>query len=163
MQKLGKLSDKELAGVKPLDGTYRVTLDIEMGPDVTYSSFEEAIKAIGKVENVSVEKYNFVEANLRAGEVVELTSAFECDKPIYMDSHQNLVISDRLDTDSVEDMGTFALSLPAGTIAEVNKSASGDSVEVLFTGEQIEIPSLGKTAYLGILHLPLTCIRRYQV
>jgi hypothetical protein len=162
MQKLGKLSDKELAGAQPLDGTYRVTLDIEMSPDATYSSLQDAIRTIGKVENISIEKYNFVEANLRAGEVVELTTSFECDKPIYMDSHQNLVISDKLATDSVEDIGTFALSLPAGTVAEVNKAASGDNVEVLFTGAQIEIPSLGKTAYLGILNLPLTCIRRYQ-
>lgn len=153
MNKLSRLTERESSG-QTLEGTYRVVVDLYLSADkkLTLGELEKKVAALGG-ENLSIEKY-MMESPFNIGDEIELTAEFTCDKSVYQDSCGNLVISDKPVEGSVEKIGVFRVSLPAGTIAEVNKKSVDGSIEVLFTGESIYLDDISRVAYLGILALP---------
>lgn len=162
MNKLTRLTEKESSGEQPLDGTYHVVVDLRLSADkkVTLADLEKKVAELGSVDTVYIEKYSSkVESPFNIGDTIELTAEFNCDKAVYMDTHGNLVISDKPVTEAVEKIGEFTISLPEGTIAEINSKGSNGSVEVLFTGETILLEDLNRVAYLGILELPANCLK----
>jgi len=162
MQKISALSDKEKSGEIPLDGTYRVWVDlhVEASNNTTTKAFQEKLASLGDVENFSIEKYS-TEYDLEVGDAVELTTPLEFEKAVFIDTQGNLIVSDRPFAE-VESVGNFQISLSVGMIAEVNKKASNDQIEILFTGYEVEIPQLQKVAYIGILNLPCTSVSKYN-
>ena len=159
MQKLGKLSDNESAGVTPLRGSYRVTLDIDFGADTkatTLASLDSSLKALGATD-VCVEKYKS-SIKFLTGETVELTADFICKKPIWADAYQNLVISDGLADSNSHSVGSYEVVIPMGITAEVNESSADEDVELLFTGSTIDL--LDRVAYLGVIKVPAMLIRK---
>lgn len=163
MQKLSELSDKEKFSEMPLEGSYRIVLDLKVAgsKNITLSSLEESIGAVGDLENLSIEKYA-TDYDLEVGDVVEIVEAVRCEKAVFADSHGNLTISDNPVAGAIEPVGSYEFSLPEGTVAEVNRKTSDDSVEILFTGSEVEIPELQKIAYLGILTLPSNVLAKYK-
>jgi hypothetical protein len=157
MQKLGKLNGDEANSTIPLKGSYRVVIDMDFSQGgTTLSALDASLKALGAID-VSVEKYQSP-VRFFTGEPVELTANFSCKKPIYVDAYQNLVISDQLADSNVSSAGDFEVVIPKGIVAEVNKSSSEDEVELLFTGSVIEFND--KVAYLGILRIPSSLVRK---
>jgi hypothetical protein len=158
MQKLGKLTGDEQNNVTPLQGSYRIVLDIDFatGAKTTLANLDASLKALGAIE-VSIEKYRS-STKFFTGEMVELAADFNCKKSIWADAYQNLVISDELADHNGHNIGSFEVVIPKGVIAEVNKSSSEDEVELLFTGSVIEL--LDKTAYLGIIKIPSMLVRK---
>ncbi len=168
MEKLTGLSDKEKSGEQPLDGLYRVTIDIRFTPDdcMTADALEYVTKKaslLGKdIEDIYVEKHSVsATPRLQIGDTIELAADYDCEKSVYLDTNGNLVITDTPVAQSVERIGSFPVSLPKGTVAEVNKQI-GDNVQILFTGSSVEIAELNKIAYLGILELPGCMLIRYN-
>lgn len=159
MQKLGKLSGDEANGTTPLNGSYRVVIDIDFipGAGTTLSSLGASLKALGATD-VSVEKYQSP-MKFFTGESVELAVNFVCRKPIYVDAYRNLVISDYLADSNVSSVGNHEVVIPKGIVAEVNKSSSEDEVELLFTGSTIEFND--KVAYLGVIRVPSSLVRKF--
>jgi len=161
MYKLSKLSGKEELD-QPLDGSYRVTLDIHVdaSKNSTLDSLQKTISTLGEVDNLTIEKYsNYTYLNI--GDEVELTSAIQCQKTVYLDTNQNYVISDKLMSEDVSPVEIVNFSLDRGTVAEINKKAINGRVEILFTGTSVDIGNERK-AYLGILELPCDSIQKYQ-
>lgn len=156
MQKLGKLSDSEANSTIPLKGSYRVVLDIDFAAETTMTSLDASLKALGATD-ICVEKYQPV-IKFFTGEPVELTADFNCQKPIYVDTYQNLIISDTLADSNVSSAGSYKVVIPKGIVAEVNKSSTEDEVELLFTGSVIEFND--KVAYLGIIKVPSFLVRK---
>ena len=158
MQKLGRLSDDEADDTTPLRGSYRVTLDIDFGvtAGATLSSLDSSLKALGASE-ICVEKYKS-STKFFTGEAVELSADFNCQKPIWADAYQNLVISDELADHSGHNVGSYDVVIPKGIVAEVNRSSSDDEVELLFTGSHINL--LDKTAYLGVIKVPSILVKK---
>ncbi len=161
MNKLTRLTEKESAGEQPLDGTYRIVVDLNLSADkkVTVSDLEKKVAELGGVDDLYVERYTSTDASpFNVGDTIELAAEFNCDKDVYMDTAGNLVISDKV-TDNVEKIGTFMVSLPEGTVAEINSRSSNGKVEVLFSGEAVHLEKLNRVAYLGILELPSSCLK----
>jgi len=156
MQKLGKLSDSEANSTAPLKGSYRVVLDMDFTTGATLANLDASLKALGAVD-ISIEKYQ-APVKFFTGEPVELTAHFKCQKPIYVDAYQNLIISDQLADSNVSSAGEYEVTIPKGIVAEVNKSSSEDEVELLFTGSVIEFNE--KVAYLGIIRVPSCLVRK---
>jgi hypothetical protein len=152
MNKLSRLNEKESSQI--LDGVYRLVVDLHVSADkkITLGGLEKELAGLGG-ENLSIERYA-AESPFNIGDEIELTAEFTCDKSVYQDSNGNLTISDKPVEGSVEKIGVFRVSLPAGTIAEVNKKSVDGSIEVLFTGESIYLDDISRIAYLGILALP---------
>lgn len=155
MEKLDKLSAKEQSGEQSLSGLYRITADVYISADKDHNVevLKELAKVMGDIEDITIEKHAS-ESPFNIGDEIELTAEFTCDKSVYQDSCGNLVISDKPVEGSVEKIGVFRVSLPAGTVAEVNKKSVDGSIEVLFTGESIYLDDISRIAYLGILALP---------
>jgi hypothetical protein len=158
MEKLAKLSSKEESGEQSLSGLFRITMDVTL-TDQQVDVLKASLKALGDIEDMTIERHAS-ESPFNIGDTVELTSEFTCDKSIYQDSHGNLVISDKPVTGSVEKIGEFRVSLPAGTTAEVNRKSINGSVEVLFTGESIYLDDISRIAYLGIMELPVSLLAK---
>jgi hypothetical protein len=155
MEKLAKLSSKEESGEQNLSGLFRITMDVHVTADKTgnVEVLKELAKVMGDVEDITIERVAS-ESPFSIGDEIELTSEYTCDKNVYQDSCGNLFISDKPTEGSVEKIGVFRVSLPAGTVAEVNKKSVDGSIEVLFTGESIYLDDISRIAYLGILALP---------
>jgi len=160
MEKLTSLSTKEASGEQELDGLYRVTVDLRVSADKKWNveTVKELVKTMGDVEDVDIQKH-LPTNSFRTGDVVELVSDYACEKDIFLDSQGNLVITDYV-SDNVEKVGTYAIVLSAGAVAEVNKTAINDKVELLFAGDSIIIND--KRAYLGIIELPSNIVIRYS-
>jgi hypothetical protein len=152
MNKLSRLNEKESSQI--LDGVYRLVVDLHVSADkkITLEGLEKELAGMGG-ENLSIERYA-AESPFSIGDEIELTAEYTCDKNVYQDSCGNLFISDKPVEGSVEKIGVFRVSLPAGTVAEVNKKSVDGSIEVLFTGESIYLDDISRVAYLGILALP---------
>jgi len=155
MEKLNKLSAKEESGDQKLSGLFRVTMDVHIAADkaCTVETLKEKARAMGGVEDISIERYA-TESPFNIGDTIELSAEFTCDKSVYQDSQGNLFISDRPVFGSVEKIGEFRVSLPAGTLAEVNSKSNSGATEVLFAGDSIYLDDISRVAYLGILELP---------
>lgn len=163
--KLARLNEKESSSEQSLDGTYHVIVDLHLSADkkVTLTDLEKKVAELGGIEDIYVEKYssgNNADSPFNIGDTIELTAEFNCDKAVYLDTSGNLVISDRPVTGSVEKVGDFTISLPKGTIAEVNNKSANGKIEILFTGESIHLSELDREAYLGILELPSECLMK---
>ena len=160
MQKLSRLNDKESSGEQPLDGVYHVIVDLHVSSDkqITLADLEKKVAELGGVEDLHVERYTqrvvTASSPFNVGDTIELIADFNCTKAVYLDVGGNLVISDRPVTESVEKVGDFHISLPKNTFAEVNRAAAGGMVEILFTGESIQLEELERVAYLGVLEMP---------
>jgi len=152
MEKLNKLSAKEESGEQNLSGLYRVTMDVHV-TDQNVEALKELAKKLGDINDMTIERHAS-ESPFSIGDTIELTSEYTCDKSVYQDSCGNLFISDRPVEGSVEKIGVFRVSLPAGTFAEVNNKSTNGSTEVLFSGESIYLDDISRIAYLGILALP---------
>lgn len=152
MEKLAKLSSKEESGEQNLSGLFRITMDVTL-TDQQVNALKASLSTLGDIEDMTIERHA-AESPFNIGDEIELTAEFTCDKSVYQDSCGNLTISDKPVEGSVEKIGVFRVSLPAGTIAEVNKKSVDGSIEVLFTGESIYLDDISRIAYLGILALP---------
>lgn len=163
MQKLSELSDKEKFSELPLEGSYRIVLDlkVEGSKNITLDSLKESITSLGELENLSIECYA-ADYDLEVGDVVEIAESVSCEKAVYADAHGNLTISDSPVAGAATPVGSFNVLLPSGMVAEINRKADGELVEILFTGSEIEIPELNKVAYLGILTLPCSAVIKYK-
>lgn len=161
MTKLTRLTEKEDSGEQSLSGLYHITMDVHVDASKGHNInvLKELAKTLGDVEDIYVEKYAEAASPFNIGDTIELTTEFNCDKAVYVDTQGNLVISDKLVTEAVEKIGTFTISLPEGTIAEINSKGSEGTVEVLFTGETVYLEKLNRAAYLGILELPADCLK----
>lgn len=158
MQKLGKLSVDEQNNVVPLQGSYRIVVDIDFDTtkETTLANLDASLKALG-ASDISVEKYTPL-TKFFTGEPVELLANFNCTKPIYVDAYQNLIISDELADRNVSSVGHYEVVIPKGIVAEVNKSSEKNEVELLFTGSAIEFND--KVAYLGIIKVPVSLVKK---
>lgn len=167
MEKLQRLSSKESSGEQVLDGVYRIVMDVHVTADkkITLKDIEKRVAEAGTIEDIVVEKYTprVTAPAFTVGDTVELTADYSCTKSVYLDTGGNLVISDKPVTANVEKVGDFSINLPAGTIAEVNKHASDNQAEILFTGESIELGELNRVAYLGILELPCSLFTKAEL
>ena len=167
MIKLSRLSDKESSGEQSLDGVYRVVVDLHLSSDkkVTLADIEQKVAELGIAEDLLVERYSekTTTSAFNVGDTVELISEFNCSKSVYLDAGGNLVISDCPVVESVEKVGDFNISLPKNTFAEVNKRSSNGMVEILFTGETVELPELERVAYLGVLQMPCNLIVKSEI
>lgn len=152
MEKLAKLSSKEESGEQNLSGLFRITMDVTL-TDQQVDVIKASLKGLGDIEDMTIERHAS-QSPFSIGDEIELTSEYTCDKNVYQDSCGNLFISDKPVEGSVEKIGVFRVSLPAGTVAEVNKKSVDGSIEVLFTGESIYLDDISRVAYLGILALP---------
>ena len=163
MEKLTGLSTKENSGEQLLGGLYRLTIDVSLSPDdkITLPDLEKRIESVaGKVEDHYIERH--VTASFNTGDVIEFTSEYVCEKPVYIDTSGNLVITDSPVMHSVEKVGTFSISLPKGTIAEINQQSVDGTAEVLFSGFSVEVSELSKEAFLGILKLPHNILIKFE-
>lgn len=163
MVKLTGLSAKEHSGEQPLKGVYHVVVDVkvESGKNITIKDVQKKLSELGEVEGFYVEKFDSVEeVAIDIGETIELTEDLSIEKPVYLDTKGNLVITDSPVARCVECVGNFAICLTKGTVAEVNKTAE-DEMEILFSGTTITVAGLNKEAYLGILKIPNSIISRY--
>lgn len=158
MKKLTKLTEKESTGEQPLDGLYHIVVDLNVSADknVTLKDLEKKVAELGGVDDIYLERYvsTSTASPFSIGDTIELSTEFNCDKAVYLDTHGNLVISDKPVTESVEKVGMFSISLPEGTVAEINSKAADGMVEVLFSGEMVHLDKLNRVAYLGILEIP---------
>jgi len=167
MEKLTSLSAKENSGEQLLEGMYRITVDINLSADdkIVLPALEELLKVSVlpkcEVEDYQIEKH-LESSAFTTGDTIEITSEFTCEKSVYVDTNGNLVITDSPVSQCVESVGTYPISLPEGTIAEINSQSRNDVAEVLFSGLCVEVPELRKTAFLGILKLPSNILARYD-
>jgi hypothetical protein len=156
--KLSRLTEKESSSEQSLEGVYHIVVDLNLSSDkkVTWADVEKKVAELGNVDDIYIERYSSkpVDSPFNIGDTIELIAEFNCDKTVYLDTHGNLVISDRPVTESVEKIGNFSICLPEGTTAEVNSKLDNGRVEVLFSGEMIHLDKLNRVAYLGILELP---------
>jgi len=164
MEKLSRLSDRESSGEQSLEGVYRVVVDLHLSSDkkVTLADIEKKVAELGATEDLSVERYSTRSSPsaFNVGDSIELIAEFNCTKSVYLDAGGNLVISDRPVVESVEKVGDFNISLPKNTFAEVNKRSADGMVEILFTGETVELAELERVAYLGVLAVPCNLIAK---
>lgn len=159
--KLTRLSEKESSGEFSLDGTYHIVVDLHLSADkkITLTDLQKKVEELGEAE-IYVEKYAAkLESPFNVGDTIELAAEFNCNKDVYLDVHGNLVVSDKVATSDLEKVGQCSITLPVGTIAEINSKGSNGVVEVLFTGETIHLAELGRVAYLGILEMPSNCLK----
>lgn len=165
MNKLTKLTAKEESGEANLNGLYKVTINVYVSPDKQWNVnvIEKLAETMGDVEDMQIEKYTpRTSALFNVGDTIVLSEDFRCEKTVYIDSKGNLIISDRPVESCVEKVGSFLINLPEGTVAEVNKKAENDSIEILFTGDAIEVSDLRREAYLGVLEIPCKSIVKYD-
>lgn len=163
MEKLTRLTARESSSEEALDGSYHITIDLNVAADkkVTLEKLQKVVSEVCDVEDFFIEKYSSrtSAAFFNVGDTIELLEEVTCTKPVYIDASGSLVISDKPATE-VEKVGDFVISLEKGTIAEINTKPSGDTVEVLFAPEAMSIPELEKVAYIGVLELPLNILAK---
>lgn len=166
--KLSRLSDTESSSAQALDGVYHVIVDLHLPSDkkVTLAELERKVAELGG-EDLHIERYTHKVANtdtpFNVGDTIELVADFNCKKAVYLDIGGNLVISDKPVTEAVEKVGDFDISLPKNTFAEVNRKPVNGSVEILFTGESVQLEDLERVAYLGVLEMPCHMLVKSEI
>lgn len=164
MEKLTNLSADESSSNQPLGGVYHVVVDLKVkaGENVMLEDVQKKISELGGIEGFYIEKYEQEAESYKTGDSISLTADMTIEKPVYLDTSGNLVVTDKPVAQCVECVGHYNIHLPKGCVGEVNKEASDNMVEVLFTGAMIGIEGLAKQAYIGILTMPYGVLQKYD-
>ena len=166
MEKLTELTVKESSGEQALNGTYRIVADVKVNSTqkLTIEDLNKQLVSLG-ASDYRIEKHcDNTSIVFNTGDTVELVEDFNSLIPVYVDTSGNFVVTDNPVKQCVDKVGEYYICVPRGTVAEINKTASGDSAQVLFSGEMVEVDinGLARNAYLGIINLPCPSLSRYE-